>query len=145
MRKMENYKRALSEVNTILAFIPKELEQKIPDKFKKIIEQERDKKYKPEINDLILQKNMLQETVVILGLIYRDFLCSYDERKKLQMQDKIELQKLLKDQNETKFDYGSLFKEHMQKQEGKLITIDKKWYEKVIDYFRRIVFKYNKN
>lgn len=141
---MEDYKRALAEVNIIITNMPKELAIKIPDKFKNVVKQEMDSNYNPDINKLIIEKDILQETVVILGLIYRDFLCSYSEREKLQIQDKNELQKIITEESKKQFTYDTLFQKHVPKEELQLITTNKKWYESIIDYFRRIVFRHNK-
>lgn len=135
---MEEYKKALSEINTIINNMPDELTIKIPPKFKKLVEEEKDDSYKSEVNDLVIKNNMMPETVVILGLMYRDFLCSKLEREELQLKDKEDLEKLKIEEQNQKFNYEDLFKKHMksEKEEMQLIEVKKKWYEKVIEYFK---------
>ena len=78
---MEEFKKALSEVYIIIKAMPIELTSKIPDKLKETVENERDKTYQPDIDELVVKNNMLPETVAILAMIYRDFLSSENEIK----------------------------------------------------------------
>ena len=121
---MEEYRKALAQVSMILSHIPNELMMSIPTSFRKLVEQEKSKVYQPDI---------------MLGMIYRDFLCSKEERQKLQEKDKQEYQNWQQENTPT-FDYETLFpkqKIEIERQQMQLIEVKKKWYEKVIDYFRR--------
>ena len=135
---MDKYRKALSELNVIINNLPEELNIKIPNKFKQMVEQEKDNEYEPDVNNLVIENNMLPETIVILGLIYRDFLCDESEREKLQLREKEELQKLREEQ-EQKYSYENLFKNNVieEKEELALVEVKKKWYTKILDYFER--------
>jgi len=87
------YVKAFSEVYEILKLMPYELLEKIPQSFKKFIEQEKSKDYHPIIKEPIENYDLRVETVIIMGLIYRDFLVSDTERKMLQEKDNMELSK----------------------------------------------------
>lgn len=143
---MEKYRKALSEVNIIIDSLPEELNKKIPDKFKKLLEQEKDNNYKPDVNDLVIRSNILSESIVILGLIYRDYLCDDAEKQKLLLIEKGQLQ-ILKDEQEQKYNYENLFKNRIIEEEREklsLVEVKKKWYTKVIEFFKRkIRGKYN--
>ena len=78
---------AFAEVNEIIKLMPLELVKKIPSKFREMIVEEKDNNYIPDIKEPIEKCKLKNETIIILGLIYRDFLCSPDERKKLQEKD----------------------------------------------------------
>ena len=93
----EEYRIAFTEVNEIMKLMPIELINKIPRKFREMIEEEKDNNYIPDIKEPIEKCKLKNETIIILVLIYRDFLCSQDERKKLQEKDARELQKVKKD------------------------------------------------
>ena len=90
----EEYRIAFTEVNEIMKLMPIELINKIPSKFREMIEEEKDNNYIPDIKEPIEKCKLKNETIIILGLIYRDFLCSQDERKKLQEKNARELQKM---------------------------------------------------
>lgn len=133
---MQEYKKALSEVNEIIQYMPDELKSKIPDSFKKVIEQEKEQDYRPEVNNLVMGNKLLPETVVMLGLIYRDFLCSQQERERLQLQDNEDYQKQMEKEV---LSYEELFPKRVEikKEELHLVEVKKKWYEKVIEFFKR--------
>lgn len=136
---MEEYRKALSEVNVIIKNLPEELNIKIPNKFKQMLEQEKDNDYEPNVNNLVMENNISPETVVILGLIYRDFLCDKLEKEKIQLKEKEKLQKLREEQ-EQKYSYENLFKNNVikeEKEELALVEVKKKWYTKILDYFKR--------
>lgn len=87
------YAKAFSEVHEILKLMPNELLIKIPQNFRTFIEEEKSKSYNPIIKEPLENENLMIETIIIMGLIYRDFLVSDDERKRLQEKDNIELNK----------------------------------------------------
>ena len=108
---------AFTEVYEIFKLMPEELLQKIPKKFYNIIEEERDKEYFPNIREPIENQKLKNETIIILGLIYRDFLCSPDERKRLQEKDARELQKAkraLEAELQEKYNPDNIFKRNKE-------------------------------
>ena len=88
------YEEAFVEVDEILKMMPIDLLSKIPMKFRKMISENKAKDYKIEINEPLEEEKLKEETVVILGLIYRDFLASPDEREELQLKDAEELKRI---------------------------------------------------
>ena len=127
--------------------MPNELENKIPSKFKEMIEDERDKEYNPNIQEPLEKCKLKNETIIILGLIYRDFLSSPDEKRKLQEKDARELQevqKAIEDEIRQKYNPNDLFKKHNATdnqliEECKSITvIEEKWYKKLYKLIKSI-------
>ena len=90
----QEYRKAFTEVNAIIQLMPEELVDKIPSKFRVMLEEEEDKDYYPNIKEPLEEQKLKEETIIILGLIYRDFLCSPEERKELQEKDAKELQEV---------------------------------------------------
>ena len=76
----QEYRKAFTEVNAIIQLMPEELVDKIPSKFRVMLEEEEDKDYYPNIKEPLEEQKLKEETIIILGLIYRDFLCSPEER-----------------------------------------------------------------
>ena len=148
----KEYKEAFSEVNEIIKMMPDELVNKIPNKFKIILEEERDKEYNPNIQDPLEKQRLKNETIIILGLIYRDFLCSPEEKRKLQEKDAKELQKVQKDiEEEIRKEYtpDDIFKSNRKvkkeiKSEEKSLTVTKEetWYNKILNIIKNL-FKIN--
>ena len=88
------YQEAFAEVDEILKIMPIELLSKIPIRFREVISENKAKDYKVEINEDFEEEKLKEETIVILGLIYRDFLASPDEREELQLKDAEELKRI---------------------------------------------------
>lgn len=99
----ENYGKALKEVYMILKSVGKEVRNKIPGDMLSFIEKNMDKEYFFILDEKVdLEKQaFMDETLGIISLIWRDYLCSDSERKKLQAED-IERQK-------KKYNIGNIF------------------------------------
>lgn len=88
------YEEAFAEVDEILKLMPIELLSRIPVQFRQVISENKAKNYKIEIEQPLNEEKLKEETVVILGLIYRDFLASPEESEELQAKDAEELTKI---------------------------------------------------
>lgn len=146
----QEYREAFEEIYEIFELMPKELLNKIPTKFHEMIEQERDKKYFPNIKEPLEQQELRNETIIILGLIYRDFLCPLEEKKKLQEKDAKELRKLEKEIKQ-KYNTDDIFKnkgkiieEQTQPyEETKMIVLqEQKWYKMLYNIIKNIFKRY---
>ena len=145
----QEYMEAFTEVNEIIKLMPIELVNKIPSKFREMIEDERDKEYNPNIQEPLEKCELKNETIIILGLIYRDFLCSLDEKRRLQEKDARELQevqKAIEDEIRQKYNPDDLFKkknenkrEYQNFEETAIAVVqEEKWYKKLFDIIKRI-------
>ena len=151
----QEYKEAFSEVNEIIKMMPKELSNKIPNKFKELLENERAMEYQPNIQEPLEEQKLKNETIIILGLIYRDFLCSSDEKKRLQEKDARELQELkelekaIEEEMRVKFNPDEIFKkrnttDNQQVEECKSMTvIEEKWYKKIFNIIKNFFNRKN--
>ena len=88
------YEEAFAEVDEILKIMPIDLLSKIPVRFRQVISENKAKDYKVEIKEPLEEEKLKEETVIILGLIYRDFLASPEEKEELQAKDAEELRKI---------------------------------------------------
>lgn len=143
------YKEAFTEVYEIFKLMPKELLDKIPKKFYEIIEEERDKEYCPNIKEPLEKQELKNETIIILGLIYRDFLCSTEEKRRLQEKDARELQevqKALEDEIRQKYNSDDIFKnkiEEKKEENGIIIVREEKWYRKILNIIKNLFKRKN--
>lgn len=98
------YFDAFSEVYNILKQMSKENVSKISNNFITFIEENRNKNYNPNLPPDILSntKILKEETKIILSMIYRNYICSEEERKELEIQD----EKYLRE----KYSYDNIFK-----------------------------------
>lgn len=148
----QEYNEAFTEVNEIVKMMPDELVNKIPSKFREMLEDERDKEYNPKIQEPLEECKLKNETIIILGLIYRDFLCSQDEKRRLQEKDARELQeiqKAIEDEIRQKYNPDDLFKkkngnnnEHQNFEETAIAVAQKeKWYKKIFNIIKGLFSK----
>lgn len=143
-RTMEEiYKKSFAEVYEILKIIPMEILNKIPQKLKDIIEKERDRNYHVIIKEPLNIEDFQYETIVFLGMIYRDFLCSEEERKNLQEED-IQLRKKYEEELRQKYNTDNLFNKRQKSQENDIKKLptemkEKKWYKKLLDLIKGVL------
>lgn len=103
------YEEAFVEVDEILKIMPIDLLSKIPVQFRKTISENKAKNYKVDIQEPLDEEKLKEETVIILGLIYRDFLASPEEREELQAQDAEELRRI-EEEMQQQYDMENVFK-----------------------------------
>lgn len=95
---MNNYNNAFAEAFVILNLLNEEEYNKIPSEMLNVISSNMNKEYYYEIqDDFNLDSNMLVETKAILFNIFRDYLCTEEQKKKI-----IEMQKEERIENEIK-------------------------------------------
>ena len=141
--------QAFSEVYSIINHLDNNLYKKISDNFIKMIENNRDLKYDVDIDYTknINEQNLLHETRVILSLIYRDYLCTKEEREKIILKDKKELEQneqMLREKYKIDFDKRNKEKtkkeinyEEKSKTQALVEIKPKAWYEKLIEKILR--------
>ena len=122
------YEEAFYEVDEVLKLMPIDLRSKIPMQFRQVISENKAKNYKTDIHEPLKEQELKKETVIILGLIYRDFLASPEEKEKLQKQDSEEIQKIEQDVQE-------------QYEKQLIIYKEKRIFHKIFDFIKRIFKK----
>ena len=136
----EEYRQAFTEVYEIFKLMPQELIDKIPQSFCKMIEDERDKFYTPNIKEPLENQVLKNETVIILGLIYRDFLCEPEEREILKERDAKDIQQvkeLMQKRIKEKYNSNDIFEKKDRNKKTKSITVQKeKWYQKIFNIIK---------
>ena len=90
----KEYSEAFAEIDEIFKIMPVDLLSKIPIEFRNTISKNKAKDYKIEIKEPLEEQKLKKETIVILGLIYRDFLSSPEEKEELKLKDSEELKKV---------------------------------------------------
>lgn len=137
-------KQAFSEVYDIVSHLEKELYKKIPKKIIDMIKKNRDLNYKFYIDYKdIGNQELLKETRAILSIIYRDYLCSPEEKIKLIENDKKEL---IENQEEFKQIYSieNIFrnkKEEFIQDKNIMQSENTKMIKYKISFFDRIIKK----
>lgn len=107
----EEYKIATTEVLSILEYLPQSEVDKIPNKFKEFLKENSLSTYKPRFDySLGLDKIELKhKTKLLLAMIYRNYICSEEERleyDKILYQNEETYQKYLRE----KYNPDDIFK-----------------------------------
>ena len=106
------YKKAFVELNEIINHLNTNLKNKIPKKTLEAINNAKDKNYqfKYDNTQSLSKQKLLPETISLLSIIYSDYLCSEEEKKKWDEYDKFELQKL-EEIKQQKYNTNNLFQQ----------------------------------
>lgn len=126
------YRKALVEVNEIISRLNEENKQKIPKKVIDAILNNMDKEYTFELDKkyLLYEQNLLPETVAIISVIYSDYLCLEEERKKWKQYDIYCMQKI-EEMKTQKYNNEDIFKNE-NKEEKAIVKVEKKTLFKTI-------------
>ena len=149
MSEDKNYYKAFAEVIEILAHVEEEIIEKISKNFISFLLENMDKEYIVEIDfsNENWEETILEETKAIIALIYRDYIISDEERKKLLAEEKKEQIKIEAELKE-KYNPDNLFKKEEKNEdipkelkEKQLIDTQKyPWYKrlynKIIAFFK---------
>lgn len=150
----DKYAKACTEVLMLIPYIDKQYSKKISGNFINLIEKISDKEYIPniDINKKLKEQKLLKETRAILALIYRDYICTKEEREILLLQEKEESERIEKEKQEKyNIDFEKIVEKRKQKNiienlqtenKNALIEVQKeKWYQKLISkilkFFKR--------
>ena len=101
------------DISIIIKMMPIEMREKISKSFINFIERNKSNSYISNINPNIPigKQNIRKETKEMLGIIYRDFLCSNEERNRLLKQEEYEI-KQYEEELRQKYNLNYLFKGH---------------------------------
>ena len=144
------YEEAFTEVDEVLKLMPIDLLSKIPAQFRQTISENKATNYNVIIQEPLEEQKLKKETIVILGLIYRDFLASPEEREQLQLKDAEELKRIEQEMQE-QYDMENIFKKKNKSRniENKQTSTDLTLYTQP-SFFRKFfdlikgIFKKNK-
>lgn len=134
----EIYRQALAETSMVIKFMNEDLVKKIPRDILSLIEVNKDKNYKVNIlsNVPIYEQNIKKETQGILAVLYREYLCDENERKRLQKEEK--------EYFERKYSVDKLFESRKKTKEieNKIVVVKKEnIIEKLIKTIRNFFYK----
>ena len=142
----EKYTKAFKEIYIILNRASRDELDKIPKSFIEFIENNMDVNHKPKIEfNENFENSVLEETLLLLALIYRDYLVSKEERTKLLEKEEEKLEELKESYN-----VENLFNKRKQDNENNsgnieqqlMVIKEEKWYKKILNKIMQI-FKLN--
>ena len=143
----ETYRQAFTEVDIILSLMPNVLVKKIPEKLRSLIKKEKSKNYNPIIKEPIEDFKLKEETLIILSLIYRDFLCDENKKNELKARDKKQLEEEEKELSK-KYNSEGIFENRkisqINSEKRELIVKEEKWYKKIYNFIKNVILSIDK-
>ncbi len=142
----DNYPKAYKEVIEVLKFVPIESVNKIPKEMLEMFKNKMDKNYNfsVDINKNFEEQVLLEETKAIFANIFRDYWATPQEKERIKIKERIELQKL-EEEKIKKYNPDNLFKKkavvsNSVENTTNLPTEIKKeyFYKKILKFFRNI-------
>ncbi len=142
------------DISIIIKMMPIEMREKISKSFINFIEKNKSNNYVSNINPKIpiREQNIRKETKEMLGIIYRDYLCSNEERNKLLKQEEQEEQEIKQYEEELrqKYDPNDIFKNkqkeyNYEKEKANVAMVEYKketLIEKILKFFKSRFKKY---
>ena len=109
------YQRAFTEVEEIFKLMPIDLLSRIPPKLRQIISENKAQDYKIKIEEPLEEKKLKKETIIILGLIYRDFIASPEEKQQLQLKEAEDF-KRIEEEMQKQYDINKIFDKRKSQQ-----------------------------
>lgn len=132
-------KEAISEVLEILNYMEEEYTNKIPTKFLKFLQDNRDINYKNHIdaNLDITSQITKDKTRVILGIIFYNFWSTEEEKK--EFEEILKENEINRQEESNKlYKYEDLFRKKANVENNNLpIEIKEKWYEKIANFLKK--------
>ena len=115
--------RMCTDISIIISMMPSQMQDKISQKLKDFIENNKAENYSSNINPTVPLKDqsLEKETKAMLGIIYRDYLCSEEQRRKLIENEKIEIEEYERELRE-KYNPDNLFKNKTKEVEEEIAT-----------------------
>jgi hypothetical protein len=140
-------RKSYSEVYEILNLMDSAYLDKIPDKVKDLITNERDKEFKTNITtDISLEKQGLQiDTLTVLAILYLNYWCESEQEKK----ELIELFNEVDKTNAEKYSYDNIFKKNkeipiqevIKENNNSLVEYKESIFSRIINKIKEIFFK----
>ena len=141
---MENNSQALKEVYEVLKCSSKEVNNRIPYKFKRYLYKNMDKEYCVNIDHTkhMEEQNISKKAKNILGLLYRDYLVDNKKRQTL-IKEEMVIAKRIEDEKLATYNPDSLFKEKnktkIENEELSVTTCEKEnIFKRIIKYIKSI-------
>lgn len=145
--KEEKHKglKSYKELYEIIKKLPEKEQNKIPNSFLEQIKNNMDKNYLYKVEHIedFENQEMLEETKSLLAVVYRDYLASEEEKKEILHKEKQEIEKS-EIEKEKKYSINVFDNNKKEEKVNHLeLTVkeEKKWFEKFMDFLKRIFKK----
>lgn len=138
---VETNEKACNEVLVLLKMLPEAELKKIPETEIKFLEEHRDVNYNFSVNPEvpINEVNISRKAKAILVVLWKKYFATDIQKQKL---DKILQENSMKEEQkkQEEYQYSDMFKNNTQKIINLPTVIEEKWYEKVLNKIKDVIF-----
>lgn len=141
------YSNAFNEVLTILAYIPAEEYNKIPEEVIQVFEENSNDEYEFEYNPklTLTEQNISYEAKLIIAILFRDYWATDIQKEKILLKEKYNLQQIEEEKRE-KYNIDNIFKQKTRvveenKDEVGMIEYKQPLFIKILNKIKSIFIK----
>lgn len=125
------YRRAFSEVLKVLNHSDVKIKGRVPVNFIKFLAENADETYTVTLdcNKKLMEQNLMDESKIILSMIYRDYVCSEDRKEELKKY----MEKIIAENSGKNRRVFENIKENENERPEKELPYEKKEHKKLLD------------
>lgn len=138
-------RHAYSEIDEFLGLLDEKKRNEVPAKLRELFKTEKDENYRKGINTNIpiKEQNLKKETLAIIALLNLQYWCKDETEKERLKQVYVDNENRYQEKLIEQYNPNNIFKKNKiegVEKEVALVEVKKeKWYEKVFNFFRRII------
>lgn len=136
------YKKCLVELDEILKYLSQEDLAKIPEEIRKAIKEKKDMQYNWEYDESkeLKDQNINRKTIAMLSYLNMEYLLNKEQKRFLE-----ELHMANENKNEKekakKYGINNIFNNNVKEETALQEVKEKKWYEKLLSFLKKIIRK----
>lgn len=136
------YKKCLVELDEILKYLSQEDLAKIPEEIRKAIKEKKDMQYNWEYDESkeLKDQNINRKTIAMLSYLNMEYLLNKEQKRFLE-----ELHMANENKNEKekakKYGTNNIFNNNIKEEVALQEVKEKKWYEKLLSFLKKIIRK----
>ena len=136
------YKKCLVELDEILKCLSQEDLAKIPEEIRKAIKEKKDMQYNWEYDESkeLKDQNINRKTIAMLSYLNMEYLLNKEQKRFLE-----ELHMANENKNEKekakKYGINNIFNNNVKEETALQEVKEKKWYEKLLSFLKKIIRK----
>lgn len=136
------YKKCLVELDEILKYLSQEDLAKIPEEIRKAIKEKKDMQYNWEYDESkeLKDQNINRKTIAMLSYLNMEYLLNKEQKRFLE-----ELHMANENKNEKekskKYGINNIFNNNVKEEVALQEVKEKKWYEKLLSFLKKIIRK----
>ena len=136
------YKKCLVELDEILKYLSQEDLAKIPEEIRKAIKEKKDMQYNWEYDESkeLKDQNINRKTIAMLSYLNMEYLLNKEQKRFLE-ELHMANEKKKKKEKAKKYGINNIFNNNVKEETALQEIKEKKWYEKLLSFLKKIIRK----